>query len=162
MSTSPTETELARFVLDEARLLNEARYADWLALFADDGRYWVPLDGERQPDATAHASIACEDRMLLAIRMRRMDSGRAHSMAPGVRSLHVVQPAQVTAMDPAASTYRTAAPFIYAEAKGDRTLQLAGTWRHTLRATAEGLRIVEKRVDLLNARAAHEAIHLFP
>jgi hypothetical protein len=31
-----------RFLLHEARLLDEARFDDWLALFTPDAWYWVP------------------------------------------------------------------------------------------------------------------------
>ena len=33
-----------RFLFHEARLLDERRFDDWLALFAPDGWYWVPLE----------------------------------------------------------------------------------------------------------------------
>ena len=42
------ERELGAFVAAEAALLDAARYDEWLALYADDGRYWVPLQGARQ------------------------------------------------------------------------------------------------------------------
>jgi ethylbenzene dioxygenase subunit beta len=35
-------TEVEAFILREARLLDEQRYADWLELFAEDAIYWVP------------------------------------------------------------------------------------------------------------------------
>ena len=38
-----TEAELAQFVRHEARLIDEARWEEWYALFAEDGIYWVPL-----------------------------------------------------------------------------------------------------------------------
>ena len=42
--------ELEAFVLQEARLLDERRFAEWLALFAEDGVYWVPtLPGQASP-----------------------------------------------------------------------------------------------------------------
>lgn len=163
MTPRVSEAALVQFVLDEAKALNEGRYEDWLALFADDGCYWVPLDGERQPDPVNHASIAYEDALLLAIRVRRIGSPRAHSMAPGVRSLHVVQQPRVEASQSQGDEYRVSAPFVYVEVKGERQFMLAGTWRHRLRVQSDNrLRIVQKRVDLLNASAAHEAIHLFP
>ena len=43
MDRADPQTHLIEFVLAEARALDEARYDDWLALFADDGHYWVPL-----------------------------------------------------------------------------------------------------------------------
>ena len=41
---SVTDQELIDFVVREARLLDEERYEDWLALFTADGRYWMPLE----------------------------------------------------------------------------------------------------------------------
>ena len=34
------------FLYREARLADEARYAEWLALWTDDGVYWVPATGD--------------------------------------------------------------------------------------------------------------------
>src|SRR5205823_7375544 len=35
-------SDIAAFVLREARLLDEQRYAEWLELFAQDAVYWIP------------------------------------------------------------------------------------------------------------------------
>ena len=50
MAATLTSTDAVQFVLDEGRLLNESRYTEWLSLFAPDGMYWVPLEGDRQAD----------------------------------------------------------------------------------------------------------------
>lgn len=161
--TYASETAAVELVLEEARALNEARYADWLANFADDGCYWVPRDGDQQADALNHASLAYEDRLLLAIRVQRLGNPRAHSMEPGVRSVHVIQQPRIERQGGSTSAeYSLRTPFIYTESRGERQVTLAGTWRHRLRDTPQGLRIVLKRVDLLNAAAAHESIYLFP
>lgn len=160
MSDQPTHAQLTQFVLHEARLLNAGDHDAWLALFHPEGRYWVPLDGAAQPDTTLHTSLADEDHFLLSTRIRRLRSSAAHSLQPGVRSLHMVQQPEVVEAvdgDPCLET-----PFVYTETGGGRTLQLAGTWRHRLRATPDGLRILLKRVNLLDAGAAHEIIQLFP
>lgn len=162
MTGRPAASQLVSFVMDEARALNERRYDDWLALFDSDGRYWVPLQGAAQPDEPGHASLADEDRILLDIRIERLRNPRAHSMERGVSSLHVLQPPQVEDAEPDCSDYRVVTPFTYAEVKGERQTLLVGTWRHRLRLKDGRLKIVLKRVDLLNAGAAHEAIHLFP
>ena len=160
MPDQPTTAQLTQFVLHEARLLNAGDYDAWLALFHPEGRYWVPLDGAAQSDSPLHTSLADEDHFLLSTRIRRLRSSAAHSLQPGVRSLHVVQqPEVVDALDgdPCLQT-----PFLYTDTGGGRTLILAGTWRHRLRATPDGLRILQKRVDLLDAGAPHEIIQLFP
>jgi 3-phenylpropionate/cinnamic acid dioxygenase small subunit len=35
--------QVEEFLYHEAELLDERRYEDWLALLADDVRYWVPM-----------------------------------------------------------------------------------------------------------------------
>lgn len=167
MSRVDSDIDPVRFVLDEARLLNDARYGDWLALFARDGHYWVPLGGSLQPDPLAHASIAYEDRLLLATRIQRLQGRRAHSLEPGVRGLHVLQQPRAEAChrqdgEDSGDGWQVYTPFLYAEVCGERQTTLAGVWHHRLRRAPEGLRIVLKRVDLVHAGAAHEAIQLFP
>lgn len=49
-SMAITDSELFAFIYDEAQILDEEKYEDWLGLFADDGRYWVPLQGRFQAD----------------------------------------------------------------------------------------------------------------
>ena len=39
-----TEEELINFIYAEARILDEGHYDDWLALWLEDGHYWMPLD----------------------------------------------------------------------------------------------------------------------
>jgi 3-phenylpropionate/cinnamic acid dioxygenase small subunit len=158
----PTRDSLVEFVLAEARALDEARYDDWLALYADDGHYWVPLHGARQQDARQQASLAYEDRMLLELRIERLKHPRAHSLQPRSRSQHVLQTPQVELIDHDANDYRLRTPFLYVEARGEQQTLLAGTWRHRLKCADDALKIVLKRVDLLNAPAAHPAIQLFP
>lgn len=158
----PDRDRLVEFVLDEARLLDEARYDEWLALFADDAHYWVPLAGARQEDAQRHASIAYEDRLLLSLRIERLRNPRAYSQQPRSRSQHVLQQPAVEHADHEANDYRLRTPFVYVEARGEQQMLLAGVWRHRLVRVGDALRIALKRVDLLNAPAAHAAIQLFP
>ena len=70
------------FVVHEAELIDDRRWDDWLALFAPDGRYWIPLQGAAQVDADSHNALALEDRLLLELRVKRLHSPRAHSQHP--------------------------------------------------------------------------------
>ena len=69
--SGPTEQDLARFIRHEARLIDEKRLDQWLALFTDDGLYWVPAT-PGQPDGLQHNSLAYEDRLLLQLRIERI------------------------------------------------------------------------------------------
>lgn len=157
-----TERELFHFVAHEARLIDARRFDEWLALFADNGRYWVPLQGEAQAEGSAHNALADEDRLLLALRIERLKNPRAHSQHPPSRCQHVLQQPLLVHADEAAGRFELHTPFVYIESRGERQLTLAGTLRHRLARRAGRLQIELKRVDLLNADAALPAIQLFP
>jgi 3-phenylpropionate/cinnamic acid dioxygenase small subunit len=141
-------------------LLNQARYQDWLALFATDGRYWVPLGGDAQSESDIHNALANEDRLLLTLRVERLLAGRAHSQQPASRSAHVLQLPQVDVCnDHHAEVYT---PFTYVESRGEQQIWLVGQWCHRLCREQGAWRIALKRVNLLNAGATHSAIQLFP
>jgi len=157
--TAFDETALRALVVNEAALLDERRFDDWLALFAEDGRYWVPLLGRLQTDPHSHNSLAYEDKLLLQLRIERLKDPRAHSQHPRSHCQHVLQSPAVEAIAADTATLRT--PFLYIEARGEQQLMLAGSYQHTLVRTAEGLRIRQKRVDLLEAGRALPAVQLF-
>ena len=69
--SAPSETELVKFVVREARLLDEKRFDEWYDLFADDGYYWVPaVQGQQNPHL--ENSLAYEDKFLLKLRIERL------------------------------------------------------------------------------------------
>ena len=83
-----TRQDLIDFVVNEARLLDAKRYAEWNALFTDDGIYWVPLTPE-QVDGIHHNSHLYEDKLLRDLRIERLKSPRAFSQQPPSRSHHL-------------------------------------------------------------------------
>ncbi|MEO6033394.1 MAG: aromatic-ring-hydroxylating dioxygenase subunit beta [Burkholderiaceae bacterium] len=157
-----TERDLIDFVAAEARLIDEGRFDAWLALFAEDGHYWVPLAGAAQTDPFSHNSLAYEDRLLLALRVERLKNPRAHSLRVPSRCQHVLQASGVERHDDATGQYELRTPFVYLETRGEHQLMLAGSVRHRLAVVDGTLKIRQKRVDLLNADAPLPAIQLFP
>lgn len=149
------------FVVAEAALLDEGRLDEWLELFTEDGRYWVPLLGARQIDPINHNSIAYEDRLLLRLRIDRLKDPRAHSQHPPSTSQHVLQRPTQERHDAAAGTVFLRTPFIYVESRGDEQLLFAGTCRHELVRREAGWAIRLKRIDLLNAARPLPAVQLF-
>lgn len=150
------------FILDEARLLDEADYERWVALFAEDGRYWVPLKGRLQDEAGHHNAIADENPMLLKLRIARLRGERVHSQQQPSTGQHVLQPPAVVSVDETAGVHTLYTPFVYAESRGEELLVLHGHYVHRLRATADGWRIALKRVNLVNAHSRLPMIQLFP
>ena len=159
--------EAQDLVVTEAALLDAGRLDEWLALFSDDARYWVPLLGAAQADPFSHNSLAYEDRLLLQLRVDRLKDPRAHSQHPRSRSQHILQRSVVEDAGAAASQGAQAAalalrtPFVYVESRGDAQVLLAGSCRHELVRSTSGWAIRQKRVDLLDASRALPAIQLF-
>jgi 3-phenylpropionate/cinnamic acid dioxygenase small subunit len=156
----PSEQDLVRFVVREARLLDERRFDEWYELFSEDAYYWVPLV-PGQTDALNHNSLAYEDKLLLQLRIERLKSPLAYSQKPASRGHHVLQAPEVEKSDPARGEYLTRTAFIYTETRGDESQRYAATAWHTLVWSQERLRIRLKRVDILNSDAALPSIQLF-
>jgi 3-phenylpropionate/cinnamic acid dioxygenase small subunit len=155
-----TERQLIAFVVHEARLLDEKRYAEWNALFTDDAYYWVPLVRD-QPDGLNHTSHLYEDKLLRELRIERLKSPRAFSQQPPTRSHHLLQTPSVESADARANAYVVRTELHYTESQGDELNFFVGTCLHHLSVEAGALRIKLKRVDLINCDAALPAVQLF-
>lgn len=66
---APSATELADFVYREAHLLDTRQFDAWYALFADDGRYWLPFT-PGQTEWLVEQSVLIEDKLMLRVRVR--------------------------------------------------------------------------------------------
>ena len=157
----PTAQNLLDFVYREARLLDERKYEDWYELFDDDGVYWVPLSAD-QTDAATEQSLAHENKLLLRLRLERLKSPRVYAHQPTIFAQHVLQAPTIESKDHAANIYLLRTAFFYTEAQRGGLMTLTGTVKHQLRLRDGALRIVLKRIDLLNAKAAQSTIYLFP
>jgi 3-phenylpropionate/cinnamic acid dioxygenase small subunit len=158
--THPTTADLIAFVMHEARLLDEQRFEDWLDLFMEDGRYWMPLEWG-QTDRVLHASLMDEDKLLLRIRVERLKGNRTFSQKPKSRCHHVLQTPVMDSRDDVAGAYQLYTPFHYVETRLDEQMLFAGWAKHHLVLVEDRLRIKLKRVDLVNCDAAFGNIQLF-
>ena len=135
------------FLYREARLLDDGRFEDWLALFDEDGLYWIPgLPG--QTDRFGAASIVHEDRTVLRMRVRRLSHPRAWSLMPLPRSTHLLGNISVTLAEGEAIE-AVAALQVALYRAGDRTRY---DGRQTMRLRPDGgdFKIALKRIDLID------------
>jgi 3-phenylpropionate/cinnamic acid dioxygenase small subunit len=157
----PAEDDLVRLVYLEARLVDERRFDEWYALYADDAFYWVPLV-PGQADGENHTSLMYEDKLLLKLRIERFGNPRSYSLHPQVRCLHVLQRPEIEEADAAANRWVVRTNEIYVETQGATRQVYAAVVRHTLSVVDGALRIRLKRVDLLDCDAPLPSIQLFP
>src|SRR3954454_18058755 len=100
--------EVEQLYYQEAELLDDGRYADWLEMLADDLDYWMPTRTNRlrrqqalSVAARGEAAFYDETKDSLAWRIRRFDSGMAWAEDPPSRTRHLVTNIQVRHVDPA-------------------------------------------------------------
>jgi 3-phenylpropionate/cinnamic acid dioxygenase small subunit len=160
MTTVPSDQQLIDFVVREARLLDQQLFEEWLDLFAEDGRYWMPVEwGQSDPRLTT--SLMYEDKLLLKIRVERLRGSRTYSQKPRSRCHHVLQVPQIDERNDEEPLYVTWTPMHYVEARGDQQALFAAWATHHLTVVEGKLKIRLKRVDLVNCDAAFGSIQLF-
>jgi len=137
-----------RFLYREARLMDEHRYAEWLELWADDGRYWVPCNDD-DIDPTRQVSIIYDDRERLQQRVERLLSGSVLAQDPKPRMRRLVSNIEIGAA--AGGDLSVESNFILGFARGDTQQVWAGRSIHRLRRDGQGFKIAHKKVMLINA-----------
>ena len=105
---------LIEFVYREARLIDEKCFDDWYDLFAEDGRYWMPLMRGQAPGA-AHTSLFDEDKLLLKLRIDRLRNPQSYSQAYPSWCQHILQTPSIESRDLQSKLVVLRTPFLYLE-----------------------------------------------
>lgn len=91
MATFEQKAEIAEFLYREARLLDEHRLDEWLALFTDDAEYVVPLREQLQGDtAPAGHPMIKDDKLMLMTRVKKDQTGMSHVEIPRSMTTHLI------------------------------------------------------------------------
>ena len=149
------QREVETFLYRQAALLDARRWQDWIDLFADDGVYWMPAAPE-QTDWLGEPSIFAEDKLLMEVRMGRLQHPNAWSQAAMWGTNHLV--GNVIVESAQGDTVHVYSRFQVMELRRDAVRHFGGSYRHTLVRTADGLRVKLQRVDLMNGQAAYEYV----
>jgi 3-phenylpropionate/cinnamic acid dioxygenase small subunit len=144
-----------QFLLHEARLLDEGKFDDWLALFTPDAWYWVPSEpGQSDPIETV--SLIHDDRRLLETRVRRLASPRMYSQEPRSRTSRIVTNVMIEEAGKDACTVRS--KFVMIEYRREQQRLFGGTILHRLAQNDGRIMIAWKRIDLVNCDAPLDGI----
>jgi benzoate/toluate 1,2-dioxygenase beta subunit len=144
----PAIRDLFRRLLErEARLLDQLRYEDWLALFAPECIYWVPAT-PNAGDPRREVAVMFDDRRRLEDRVYRLRTGFAWSQAPASRTVRLITNVEVfaTARD---DVRMVRCNFLIHEFWGDETRLLSGWSGYRFAQADGGWEIVAKQVNLL-------------
>jgi benzoate/toluate 1,2-dioxygenase beta subunit len=133
---------------------------DWKAfidLFTADGMYWMP-PAPHYTTWDGVPSIFAEDRDMMTVRMKRVTHPHAWSQHPDWGTNHVVSNVVVEKVDPKSGDVHVRSRFHMVELRRDELRHFAGSYRHHLKRTKDGLRIKLQRVDMVNAQAPYEYV----
>ena len=89
--------EVEQFYYAEAAMLDERRLSDWLALFTPDVHYWMPIrrtvmasDLENEFTKPGAMALFDDDRAMLELRVKKLDTGYSWSEDPPSRTRHII------------------------------------------------------------------------
>jgi benzoate/toluate 1,2-dioxygenase beta subunit len=149
--------EIEAFLLQEAHLLDERRFEEWMALFTEDGFYWAPARSD-QEDPLNSVSLIFDDREAMATRIRRLRHPRIHVQTPPSRTARIVANVFVESASPERAECVVRSKFLIYEDRPSLPEALerifAGTYHHRLLRRGSGFRIASKKATLANCDAA--------
>jgi 3-phenylpropionate/cinnamic acid dioxygenase small subunit len=160
ISRALLKQEIEDFLYREADLLDERRYDEWLALLAEDVRYWMPMrrnvkvdDLEREFTREGHdISWFDEGKETLTRRVRQIQTGIHWAEEPVSRISHLISNIQLVEVNPS-----TAEPaevsvrcrfLVYRNRVETETDILVGKREDLLRRAGPEWRIVRRKILL--------------
>ena len=94
MTEATLLTRVEQFLFNEANLIDDKDFDDWLDLFTEDALYWVPSN-EADIDPALHVSIVHDTKEELKDRIWRLGSGAAYAQEPASKTMHQLANIQV-------------------------------------------------------------------
>ena len=139
--------DVSQFLFREARYADDHRYEDWEALWADDGIYWIPANGD-DIDPERQMSIIYDNRSRIRLRVRQLMTGKRHTQEPQSRLRRIVGDIEVLKED-ARELQVTCNTMIFESAlRGD--VIWASRNEFVLRRDGDDFKIARKKVALVN------------
>jgi len=138
--------EVEIFLFEEARLLDKGHLLEWLDLFTEDTRYWMPMRetlpaSEQPPEPGDLAYVLLdEDKGSLVARVTRLNTGLAHVEEPRSFTRHVISNVLVRETDTADEViaesnfmvfqvHRRGHEYLYVGSREDLLRRVDGAWK---------------------------------
>jgi 3-phenylpropionate/cinnamic acid dioxygenase small subunit len=138
------EKAITALLYEEARAMDEHRYADWLGMWTQDAVYWVPCRHEAT-DPDREVSIIYDTRQRLVDRVERLRSGSVLAQEPPPRLRRVLSN-NLTRSDAVAFSN-----FLLVQALRGEQVIWCGHTQHRLRCEDDRVLISRKTVFLVNS-----------
>ncbi len=152
-----SEAGIRQLIQRETACLNKGDLDAWMALFTDDGYYWMPLEADQQsPDE--HDSLIYDNRPLMEIRQNNLGHPLSPSMDFEVRSVRILSDLDIEAVTANEYVVKTSVIAIINHKRQD---VYGGRVTYRVCRVGDDWRIQCKRVDLLNADAPLDTIMMY-
>ncbi len=143
------------FLYREAELLDERRFEEWLALFTDDARYWMPMRRNVPADESEReytregldVSWFDEGKDTLTRRVKQIRTGIHWAEQPPSRTCHMVSNVQVVSAS-AGEVCVKSRFLLYRNRVETETDVLVGKREDVLRRVDGGFRIARRKIVL--------------
>ena len=139
----------------EAMLLDDGELEAWLELYTEDCIYWIPSE-QGDTDPRREVSIVYDDKRRLGGRVARLLSGKEYGQDPPSVTCH--QLSNIVAGNTSDDKHlEVAAVQVVYEKRLNTSLQvLPGRVHWRLRRDGGSIRVVEKRIDLVDVHYYYE------
>lgn len=138
----------------EARALDERRFDDWLAMYAEDVVFWVPAwKSETTPTSDPNSELSLiyyEGKQNLADRIWRLNSGLSNASEIPARVVHLIGNVIVERGDEQEAVILSSFTVHRHDARSDRTHVFFGLYRHIFRQDGSSWLIAAKTITLMN------------
>ena len=142
-----TRSEAEDLLYREARLLDDLRHQEWLAMLDENATYWIPCNGEGT-DPNREISLVFDDKHRLTDRIGRLQSGLAHAQNPPSKTKRLVSNVQIE--NATENTATILSGFILYELRRGKERVFAGRYEHRLNLVDGTWKIASKKVVLMN------------
>lgn len=168
MKAAVDRRRIEDFIYHEARLLDERRFEDWMALFRPDGVYWAPARPE-QADPWSEVSLMFDDKELMSNRIQRLRHPKMFAQLPASRAVRQVSNIRVDESPEAQAkpdgivTVRSVFFMFEHRPTLPQPMErvLAGHYTHELVPHGETFEIASKKALLANCDAAFDSFFLY-
>lgn len=167
LETLVLQHRVERFYYDEAALLDDRRHEEWLALFAEDIHYVMPLRTNRvrrerklEYSAPQESAYFDEDHASLDMRVRKFASGTNWAEEPPSRTRHLIGNVRIDPGEGNEIAVRSAF-LIYRNRLERQTEVFAGERQDVLRVEGDSFRIARRRILLDQATLLTSSLSFF-
>ena len=148
---SDAHQDAHQFLVEEAHLLDDRRFHDWLALLTDDVEYVAPVRVTTPDPDLATTSSGLDhfrdDLHSLRQRVERFDTGHAWTEDPPSRVRRFVTNVRTFAADAGGELRVESSVLVTRSRADDRPLDLVTAGRvDVVRSTGDGLRLAARRI----------------